>query len=211
MQEQGGALYMSSTGKLRVSNTSFDECTVAYSTEPICLTLTMLDTAGAGWEGAELFVFQTEDYHGANVVYRCPETCDDGGGVGSCDFIDFHDGTKPNFCDSYGAGLPATYGCDCSGCVCGGFDPPVSSYLHRFSLADGFSATEELCFDRGYGQGQYTILVTEDKYPGNIQWTLEGYVLDGAANDVRHLDFTTLESKEGCDTPGTAQRVRLFR
>ena len=62
--------------------------------------------------------------------------------------------------------------------------------------------TEQVCFERGHGQGEYVILVTDDKYPNTVKWTLEGYVVDGGAHDLRYLDFTTLESKEGCETPG---------
>ena len=62
--------------------------------------------------------------------------------------------------------------------------------------------TEQVCFERGHGQGEYAILVTDDAYPTNVRWTLEGYVVDGGAHDLRYLDFTTLESKEGCEAPG---------
>ena len=82
--------------------------------------------------------------------------------------------------------------CDCKGCVCSGWNPPNSTYAHRFALAEGFSGTEQICFERGYGQAEYVILVTDDQWFGNVQWTLEGQVLDGHAHDVRLLDFTTV-------------------
>ena len=99
-------------------------------------------------------------------------------------------------------GSDLTAGCDCSGCVCSGWSPPESTYHQRFALAEGFSATEQVCFDRDQGKGEYTLLVTDDSTPMNIQWTLEGNIPDGTAHDVRELDFTTLESKDGCETPG---------
>ena len=41
-------------GIVRVENTSFEKCSVDYSADPICLTLTMVHTTGNGWEGADL-------------------------------------------------------------------------------------------------------------------------------------------------------------
>ena len=67
--------------------------------------------------------------------------------------------------------------------------------------------TEQVCFERGHGQGEYVILVTDDKYPTEVKWKLEGYVVDGGAHDLRYLDFTTLESKEGCETPGKENKL----
>jgi len=169
----------------------------------VCLTLTMIDTSGYGWEGAELFVFQKEGYKHPLARYNCPKTCGYySDGDFSCDMIEYNEGTNPSTCDVNGAALTTTYGCDCSACVCSGFEPPSHSYLHRFALAEGFSATEQVCFERGHGQGEYVILVTDDQFPNSVKWTLGDYVVDGEAHDLRHLDFTTLESKEGCETPG---------
>ena len=203
--EQGGAVHVDGTGVLRVANTSFEDVTVGYSIEPVCLTLTMIMTSGGGWDDAELFVFRKEDYKGPLAVYDCPRTCNfDNSYPRSCDGQEYHQGTDPAFCDIAGTDLP-TIGCDCSGCVCAGFEPPSHTHLHRTTLADGFSTTEQVCFERGHGQGEYVILVTEDRYYSNVQWTLGSHVVDGEANDLRHLDFTTLESKEGCETPGEEQ------
>ena len=210
VEEQGGALHVDGTGVLRVANTSFEDSAVGYSTTPVCLTLTMVNTAGVGWQGAELFVFRKEDYHG-EAVYGCPKTCDTGAEYsGSCDMIDYQYGTNPSTCDDSSDALTTEYQCDCSGCVCSGFAPPSHTYLHRFTLTDGFSAAEQVCFERGHGQGEYVILVTDDKWYSVIQWTLEGYVVDGGAHDLRHLDFTTLESKDGCEAPGEPQSVASF-
>ena len=43
----------------------------------------------------------------------------------------------------------------------------------------------------------------DDKYHGNVHWSLtgHGYVIDGGAHDLAHLDFTTLEA-DNCETPG---------
>ena len=204
--EQGGAVHVDGTGVLRVANTSFEDVAVGYSVEPVCLTLTMIMTSGGGWNDAELFVFRKEDYKGRLAVYDCPRTCvyDPAHGYEqSCDDVDgYWGGTDPAICDVNGVDLATNYGCSCSGCVCAGYEPPSHTYLHRFTLADGFSATEEVCFEREHGRGEYVILATEDRYYSEVQWTLEGHVVDGEANDLRHLDFTTLESKEGCETPG---------
>ena len=206
VEEQGGALHVDGTGVLRVANTSFEDSTVGYSTTPVCLTLTMIDMTGDGWQGAELFVFRKEDYDG-EAVYGCPETCTTGSTTGSCDFKDYYWGTDSSTCDHSGDALTTEYQCDCSGCVCSGYEPPSHTYLHRFALADGFSATEQVCFERNHGRGEYVILVTDDKWPSAVQWTLEGYVVDGGTHDLRHLDFTTLESKDGCEAPGEPRSV----
>ena len=199
----------STSGTLRVDNTSFDDCSVGYSAEPICLTLTMVQKAGMGWLGAEFFVFKADDYHGS-VRYGCPRTCDlgDGYGADSCDNQDDFHGTNPSTCDANGVNLAAS-GCHCQRCKCSGWDPPESSYLHRTSLQDVYSASEQICFERDFGKGEYVILVTDDKYPAVVQWSLEGegYVIDGGAHDLQHLDFTTLEA-EDCETPGRRARDR---
>ena len=207
VKERGGALHVDGKGLLRVANTSFEDSAVDYETEPVCLTLTMIQTIGNGWVyGAELFVFRKEDYHG-EAVYGCPQTCTTGTTTRSCDLKDYHWGTDPTTCDHSGDALTTTYGCDCSGCVCSGYNPSSRTYLYRFAPADGFTSTEQLCFERGHGRGEYVILVTDDQYPDILQWTLEGYVVDGKAHDLRHLDFTTLESKEGCETPGAKHKI----
>ena len=61
-----------------------------YSAEPICLTVTMVQMAGMGWHGAELFVFKKEAYQG-NVMYACPETCEYSSEWGklSCDTTEY--------------------------------------------------------------------------------------------------------------------------
>ena len=48
VKEQGGALHVSGAGAMSVANSSFEDCTVGYSAEPICLTLTMIHSAGTG-------------------------------------------------------------------------------------------------------------------------------------------------------------------
>lgn len=96
VEEQGGALHVSGAGSLSVASSSFEDCAVAYSAEPVCLTLTMSDTTGTGWT-AELFVFRKQDYHG-EVVYGCAETCEYNGHTGSCDEHDDRDGNFPSLC-----------------------------------------------------------------------------------------------------------------
>ena len=148
-------------------------------------------------------MFPKAGYKHPLARYNCPETCGYYSNAEySCDRTDYHVGTDASTCDADGASLTTTYGCDCSMCVCSGFNPPSHTYLHRFALADGFTGTEQVCFERGHGQGEYVIVVTDDRYYPNVQWTLGGYVVDGGAHDLRYLDFTTLESKEGCETPG---------
>ena len=55
--EQGGAIRFDGKGKVRVENTTYQDCSVGFSAEPICLTLTMFDATGDGWSGAEVFIF----------------------------------------------------------------------------------------------------------------------------------------------------------
>ena len=95
VEEQGGALHIDGTGVLRVANTSFEDSAVGYSTEPVCLTLTMIKTSGTGWTGAELFVFRKEGYKHPLARYKCPRTCEHKGFTASCDFYDFQAGTDP--------------------------------------------------------------------------------------------------------------------
>ena len=71
-------------------------------------------------------------------------------------------GGPTNVCDANGVDLTA-HGCDCTHCACSGWDPPPSTYLHRFAPADGFSTTEQVCFERDRGHGEYVILVTDDR------------------------------------------------
>ena len=42
----------------------------------------------------------------------------------------------------------------------------------------------------------------DDPYYNNVQWTLEGYVDNGHAHDLRYLDFTALQTYDECATPG---------
>ena len=84
------------------------------------------------------------------------------------------------------------------------------TFTDSFVPADGFTATEQICFNRGHGQGEYVILVTDAMYYQNVHWMLEGYIVDGKAHDLRYLDFTTIESKDGCETPGVCfERYRF--
>ena len=41
--EQGGAIRFDGKGKVRVENTTYQDCSVRFSADPICLTLTMFD------------------------------------------------------------------------------------------------------------------------------------------------------------------------
>ena len=158
--EQGGALHVWGSGLVNVNSTSFDDCSVEYSATPICLTVTMVKTTGTGWFGSELFVFKADEYT-EDVMYSCPKTCMTW--QDSCDQRDYLYGADASTCDAAGNSLTTTYGCDCAGCVCSGWTPP-ESYLYRFNLTDGYSRTEQVCFERNIGSGEYVILVTDDKY-----------------------------------------------
>ena len=89
--------------------------------EEMCLTLVMTDTAGTGWNGAELFIFRDEDYQG-DAMYTCATEAWNGH---SCDFWDYqrqHSLSNPvedteGVCEYYSSDLEAEKGVDCSGCV----------------------------------------------------------------------------------------------
>ena len=83
--ESGGAVRVAGSGSFQVDATAFDDCSVGYSAEDACLTLTMVQSAGIGWQGSELFVFREEDYQ-IESRYDCPTTCAFQGAVFSCDW-----------------------------------------------------------------------------------------------------------------------------
>jgi len=117
----GGAI-QSTGGVLKVSTSDFTDTLVDYTPEDKCVTLTMLGSAGTGWEGARLLVIPRDDAdrEGGAVSSNCPGTC-----FGeTCQWWDAAFGTPDDeVCDYNGADLMASpYGCDCGGCACAGYE-----------------------------------------------------------------------------------------
>jgi len=214
----GGAI-QSTGGVLKVSTSDFTDTLVDYTPEEKCVTLTMLGSAGTGWEGARLLVIPRDDAdrEGGAVSSNCPGTC-----FGeTCQWWDAAFGTPDDeVCDYNGADLMASpYGCDCGGCACAGYETDdidlsgnysgdydgtddfgytSTDVLHNLTLEDGYSGTEQLCFSSDVATSRYRFKVIPGKNDEVVSWDLEGYVYGGGVEKVDQ-DFSEYDS---CTGPG---------
>ena len=73
----GGAVFVDGSTQAEIRACSFEDSRVKYAPEPLCMTLTMEDTGGNGWDGSLLRIYAEDDYVG-DEVYDCPKSCSDG-------------------------------------------------------------------------------------------------------------------------------------
>ena len=160
VEEQGG-LHVSGSGKLSVARTSFEDCAVGYSTEPVCLTLSMMTSTGSGLERSRAFRVPARGLPGRggvrvskDVRIRAYPSCDALICTTEAPIQTFATLVALTSCKNTGATAPGA--CARVGATAE-LPPPL---LPRRRLQHD----EQVCFDRTHGKGEYAIQVTDDKY-----------------------------------------------